>query len=310
MNRVFSVQTLRRIAISTLLPLATFGTTLAFMSVPPNTRGIDLDSGGELFSVHCGSCHFAKVGFPAHHGPNLHDIGNTGALRRPNQSAAEYILESILDPAAYLAPSGRPGMPANVAAELAPEEIRNIVGYLASRGAFPDYDEILGLEIPDRRSAAAEPTLVRHADMELAERVLREKGACIQCHSLDNSPEGAVFAPGLFGVGLGNAKAVRDSIIDPHRDIHPRYKMATVLLASGQIVSGNLVSRDDDRLTLCTKDSQNRLTMKEISLADIEHNNGQPVIKESQVSLMPEGFDKSLTEQEIDAVINLIRQLN
>jgi putative heme-binding domain-containing protein len=310
MNKLLSMKVVTWCALSMAIPVGTFFITGGIMSIPPDTRGIDVVSGGELFTVHCGSCHFAKIGFPAHHGPNLHEIGKTGALRRPNQSAAEYILESILNPSAFVAPSGRPGMPPNVAAELDPHDVRNIVGYLASCGAFPDYDEIMSLDVPDRRSDETEPALIRLKDMQLAEHVLREKGACLECHSFDSAPEGAIFAPGLFGVGLTNEKSIRESLLDPHREIKPKYALVTVLLVDGKIVSGQLISRTDERLVLCTKDEQNRLVLHDLPLADVETEDGQLQIRESKISLMPDGFGKSLTPEEINAVINLIRQLN
>ncbi|MCA9211784.1 MAG: c-type cytochrome, partial [Planctomycetales bacterium] len=86
------------------MPLVSFAGAVAVMSIPPNTQGIDIVAGRDLFRAHCGACHFAKEGFPAHHGPNLHDIGSKAASRRPEQTAAEYILESILDPSAFVAP--------------------------------------------------------------------------------------------------------------------------------------------------------------------------------------------------------------
>jgi len=310
MNRLFSMNVLGWFALSLAVPAGTFFVTEWIMSIPPDTRGIDLVSGGELFSVHCGSCHFTKVGFPAHHGPNLSDIGKTGALRRPNQSAPEYILESILNPSEFLAPSGRPGMPPNLAAELDPEEVRNIVGFLASCGTFPDYEEIMNLEIPDRRSGESESTLIRFADMELAENVLRKKGACLECHSLFSVPEGKIFAPGLFGVGLRDKKILRESLLDPHKEIKPEYTLVKVLLETGNVVSGQLISRTEEGLVLCTRDEQNRLVLQNISLDEVETEEGLPQIRESKISLMPEGFDKTLSNEEIDALINLIRQLN
>jgi putative heme-binding domain-containing protein len=292
------------------LPLATMLAAAAFMSIPPNTRGIDTVAGGELFTTHCASCHFTRVGLPAHLGPNLHEIGSLAATRKPNQSAAEYILESILDPFAFIAPSGRPIMPPNVADELDPNEIRNLVGYLASRGAFPDYDEIARLEIPDRRSEHPEPALVGRHEMELAESVLRDKGSCLNCHSLYHVPEGKTVAPGLFGVGLKDARALHESIIHPHQHVEPQYRMVNVLLEHGEIVSGQLVSRSDESLTLRVCDDQNRMVLRDIPLADIEKEDGLPKILPSNTSMMPAGFDKTLTPEEINAVINLIRQLN
>ena len=298
------------LACSLGLPLATMLAAATFMSIPPNTRGIDTIAGGQLFTIHCASCHFTRVGFPAHLGPNLHEIGKSAATRKPNQTAAEYLLESILDPNALISPSGRPGMPPHVADELDPSEIRNLVGYLAARGAFADYEEIAKLEIPDRRSEQTEPALIHRDEMELAEAVLREKGACLNCHALYHVPEGKTVAPGLFGVGLKDARALHESIINPHQEIGPQYRIVNVLLEHGEIVSGQLVSRTDERLTLRVRDTQNRIVLRDILLADVEKEDGLPKIRFSNTSLMPAGFDKSLTPEEIKAVITLIRQLN
>lgn len=310
MGKPISTHFQRWFAWSLALPLGAFLVTVAVMSIPMNRRGIDIVSGRDLFRSQCGSCHFARVGFPAHHGPNLHDIGKSGATRKPNQSAAEYILESILDPSAFVAPSGRPGMPPNVAAELDPDDVRNIIGFLASRGAFPDYDEITSLDIPDRRIEQTEPGLIRLKDMQLAENVLREKGACLECHSLYSVPECKIYAPALFNAGLKNKKTLHESVLEPHSEIKLNYASVTVVLESGQVASGQLMSQNDERLVLCTRDEQNRLVLRDISLADIEREDGHPLILESKVSLMPAGFDEILTSKEIDAVINLIRQLN
>ena len=293
-----------------VLPVSVFLGTGAVMSIPPDTHGVDTVVGRDLFAAHCSSCHFAKVGFPTHHGPNLHDIGRTAASRQPNQSAAEYILESILDPGAYISPSGRPGMPANVASDLAPDEIRNIVGFLAGKGAFPDYAEIHRLDIPDRRRGRSELTLVRRADMELAERVLREKGACLECHSLHNLPDGQIYAPGLFGVGLVDSQTLLTSVTDPQREIKPKYQSITVALADGRLVAGRLMAKTETELVLCTRDANNRLVVRQIPTSEVEVDDGQLQVYESRESLMPTGFDKLLTREEIEAVITLIRQLN
>lgn len=310
MDKATSTRTRRWLAWALAVPAATLLATATIMSIPPNTRGIDIVAGRDLFRSQCGSCHFAKTGFPAHLGPNLHDIGKSGATRKPNQSAAQYILESILNPSAFVAPSGRPGMPPNVAAELDPHDIRNIVGFLASRGAFPDYEEIRSLDIPDRRSPPTEPTLIRLNDMQIAENVLRDKGACLECHALHNIPETRIYAPGLFAAGLNDFETLHESMLDPDKVIKPHYESVTIVLESGQVVTGQLMSRTDERLVLCTRDEQNRLVLNEIPLIDIEQEDGEPQILMSKNSLMPKGFKDLLTGEEINAVINLIRQLN
>lgn len=293
-----------------LLPCLAFIATAGVMSIPPDTQGVDIVEGRELFRAYCGSCHFAKVGFPAHHGPNLHEIGRTGATRRTDMSAPQYILESILDPAAFVAPSSRPGMPRNVGAELSPDELRNIVGFLASCGAYPDYDEIVRLEIPDRRPPDTATTIVRKEEMELAEQLLLDKGRCLNCHSRYHVPEAQVFAPGIFNVGLSDKQQLHQSIVDPHREIKAGYQSVSVILQNGKVVSGRLLSRTDAELMICVVDEQSQLSLQRVALADVETEDGQPLIEESSISVMPADFDKLLSEQELTALITLISQLN
>ena len=160
-------------------------------------------------------------------------------------TAAEYILESILDPAAFVAPSSRPGMPRNVVAELPPDDVRNIVAFLASCGAYPDYDEIVNLQIPDRRTDQSQHTLVRLQDMELAEQVLHDKAGCLKCHSLHHVPESKVYAPGIFGVGLTDKQTLRESVVDPYKEIKPNYYSVNVVLQNGEVITGRLMSQDE-----------------------------------------------------------------
>lgn len=300
----------RFLAWSLGLPAATLIITSAVMSIPADTCGIDLHAGSESFERHCRACHFAKAGFPAHVGPNLHDIGKTAGTRRPNQSAAGYILESILDPPAFISPDGRPGMQPDVAKELDPEEIRNIVGFLASRGATADYEEISRLDIPDRRSERLDPVVIRRQEMETAVAVLKKKGSCLNCHDLYAAPECQVVAPALFAAGLNDPIVIRRSIVDPHHDIKPQYKSAQVVLTDGQVATGRIVSRTRRSLVLQTLDEHQQIAIREIPLADIEMQGDDPQIIETNTSLMPTGFDKLLSDEEIESVIKLIQQLN
>jgi putative heme-binding domain-containing protein len=225
-------------------------------------------------------------------------------------TAAQYILESILDPAAHIAPSSRPGMPPNVAAELPPDEVRNIVAFLASCGARPHYEDIVQLEIPDRRTDASQRTAVRREDMELAEQVLRDKAACLSCHSLHHVPESKVFTPGIFGVGLADKQRLRESVVNPSKEIKPHFRCVRVTLASGRMLTGHLMSRDEQQLLLCQRADDGQLVTCTIPLADVEHQDGQPLVEPLSQSLMPTGFDQLLTPAELDALVTMIFQLN
>ena len=292
------------------MPIGLFLLTAGLLSMPRGHQEIDLVAGRDTFRAHCGGCHFATEGFPAHHGPNLYEIGATAASRKPNQTAAQYILESILEPDRFIAPSSRPGMPRNVASRLSPGDIRNVIAFLASRGGFPDYDEILRLEIPDLRQDAADRIRVGRPEMELAESVMREKGRCFECHAMHSHPEYKVYAPGLFGMGLIDKHLIQTSLVDPHQEVSPVYRTVNVMLKRGAVLSGRLISRTAEQLVLVAWDGQGQLERLEIPLTDVEEEDGQLLIEPSLASPMPAGFGQSLTAEEQTAVNTLIRQLN
>ncbi len=292
------------------LPLLVWLATVVVMSWHPAEGDISIAAGGAKFRDYCGACHIVEKGITTHHGPNLYEIGKVAASRKPGMSAAAYILESILDPAAFVAPMNRTGMPQNIARDLSPEEIRNLVAFLASRQATPQYDDILALNIPDLRQPRAAPTLVRREQMELAEQVLRDKGGCLQCHALFRNAEHLIFAPALFAVGLKDRQLVRESIVDPSKVVSPAYCTVNVALQSGKIVSGRLLTRNDQGLLLAVRDEEGHLVQQTVPMAEVEVEDGQPLIVQSSVSLMPSGFQELLTNEELDALVNMIDQLN
>jgi len=88
----------------------------------------------------CAGCH-AIPGVPAAMGvigPSLANIGVDGATRKPDYTAAAYILESIRTPNEFLAPQCPTGpcmaniMPQNLAQTLTAAEIETIVNYLVT----------------------------------------------------------------------------------------------------------------------------------------------------------------------------------
>ena len=309
MNQTTPTHPFRLILISLVVTGAIWLATVAAMSIPPATQGIDLAAGSGTFRDHCGACHIVEKGISTHHGPNLYDFGKIAGTRKADMTAAEYIWESIRDPEAFVAPENRHGMPRNLATVLSPEDIRNVIAYVISRGGSPDYEEIRNLEIPDLREDSVVRT-IRREDMELAERTLRERGGCLQCHALYRNAEYTVFAPGLFGVGLSDAQLVRESIVDPNKVVAPIHLWVNVFLNDGKMVSGKLISRTDDRLVLIARGSDNQLVRHDIAMADVESEDGEPLIVPSETSPMPTGLDKLLTEEELDVLVTMIQQLN
>jgi cytochrome c oxidase subunit II len=95
--------------------------------------------GKELFASNgCGGCHtLSDAGSNAQTGPALDDLAAQAARRgrERNQSAEEYVRESIVDPDAFTVSGFRRGtMPSNFGDELSEEQIDALVDYLLRVG--------------------------------------------------------------------------------------------------------------------------------------------------------------------------------
>lgn len=308
MHQALPARRIRYNVIAIILPLGIWSATIGLLSFDPVVGNIDIKSGGATFRNRCGACHLLEKGVTTHHGPNLYDIGRIAGTRKPDLTAAQYILESILDPGAFVAPQNSSGMPKSVVHELSSDAIRNLVAFLSSRGARPDYKEIMRLKIP--KQTAPSVRTVRRQDMELAELVLRKRGKCLECHSLHKNAEHRVFAPALFEVGLVDEQVVRESILDPNKVMSPDYAGVNVFLEDGQVISGRLISQTDERLVLLARDEQYHPVRLEVAMSEIEEEDGQPMIQASNTSAMPTGLNQLLTPEELEAVILMIGQLN
>jgi len=109
---------------------------------------------------------------------------------------------------------------------------------------------------------------------------------CQQCHILYG--EGAQIGPDLTGSNRANLEYVLTNVIDPSALIAREYKMNVVVMTDGRVLTGMIVERTDDRLTLQTVNE--RLTLVE---ADIDE------LVESTVSMMPEGQFDALSAEEV-----------
>ncbi|MCA9262631.1 MAG: c-type cytochrome [Planctomycetales bacterium] len=295
-------------AIAIGLPVVLWLATISFLSFEPSAGDIDIAAGSQTFRDHCGACHIVEKGITTHHGPNFYDIGRVAATRKPGMSAASYILESMLEPDKFVAPTNWRGMPLNVATELPAHEIRNVVAFLVDQGGKVDYDEIRQLDVPDYQPDA-NPLVVTRADMELAETVLRQKGDCLKCHSPYRNAEYRVYAPSLFAVGL-SADGAKESIIDPNKVVSPAFHEVTVFLQSGEQLTGRLISRNEEQLVLLARNEKNEYARRMIPVVEIEVDDGKLAIESRQLSPMPTGFAQLLTEEELRAVLSLLQQLN
>ena len=117
---------------------------------------------------------------------------------------------------------------------------------------------------------------------------------CANCH-LTKASRGRI-GPDLSGVSNRSKEDLLTSILDPSYAIEDRYRNQLVFTTDGRFLDGILVSETLATVTL-RGESLDFSVLKE----DIED------LRASDVSLMPEGFEDALTEQELADLIAFLR---
>lgn len=109
---------------------------------------------------------------------------------------------------------------------------------------------------------------------------------CQQCHILYG--EGAKIGPDLTGSNRSNLEYVLTNVIDPSAIIAREYKMNVVVTTDGRVLTGMIVEKSGDRITLQTVNERLVLVQDDID-----------ELVESPLSMMPEGQFDALSSVDI-----------
>jgi mono/diheme cytochrome c family protein len=162
----------------------------------------------------CTTCH--GIGRPGR-GPDLAGVGARAATRKPGMKAAPYLVESLLNPAAFVVEGFPPIMP-NVSKPpigLNRSEVWATVAYLQSLGGSVDakLDDVP--QIAAAQAGAAAASIELPGDAKAGQAVFTGKGACIACHkagAIGASPVG----PDLSNIaGSQTPEYIMAKILDP-----------------------------------------------------------------------------------------------
>jgi putative membrane-bound dehydrogenase-like protein len=129
-------------------------------------------------------------------------------------------------------------------------------------------------------------------DLKRGSEVFKNK--CSSCHRLENT--GKEMGPNLAAFANRGAEAILLNVVDPNREVDPRYIVYLVELSDGRTLSGLLKNESAANVTLV--DNQNQ----ELSLLRSEIVS----MVSTQVSLMPENLHSDIDEQ---AMADLIRYI-
>lgn len=114
--------------------------------------------------------------------------------------------------------------------------------------------------------------------------------ACASCHTLYG--HGGQAGPDLTGSGRDNLDYLLDNMVDPSAVVNAHFRMSVVDLKDDRTLNGLVVARTDRTITLRT---QSETVMLE--RAEIEN------LRESTLSLMPEGLLEGLNETQVRDLI-------
>ncbi len=120
------------------------------------------------------------------------------------------------------------------------------------------------------------------------------KKHCAACHK--HGDLGKTVGPNLTGMAVHPKYELLTHIIDPSRSVEGNYRIYTVVTADGLVKNGMLASETRTSISLIdTKGEQ-----ANIQRADIDE------LVASRKSLMPEGFEKQMTETELTDLLQFL----
>lgn len=270
----------------------------------------------------CSTCHAVGSRGGSIRGPNQGETGPLGtaigarAEERAREraraagkpfTATDYLVESLLDPGAYVVQGYKNEMPNPVRPpiRLKPEEVRAVVAYLQSLGGTADVAAIKlppGVEAAAKAVATADewkPYLV--GDPEKGEDLFfnpESNAACAKCHAVNG--KGGTVGPELTGVaGTRDVRFIIESILEPSKEIASGYEPILIITKDGRYVTGIL--KKEDANTVEVVDSQ--AETQRIPKGEIQQKAPQ------KTSLMPENFREILTVEEFHDLLAYLQTL-
>lgn len=285
---------------------ALVGSTTAF----PLTRvRLDREAGAKLFVERCQSCHSVNGAQATKMGPSLAEIGRDAATRKPGFTAAQYLLESVVEPEAYRDPKATGEMPGKVADGLSDQQILNLVTYLSGLGAEPEYGELVRLKVPPRTSKGADLAIANLDEAERGRQLFLGKAQCSTCHGLVKNPGYDLLAPGLLDIGRHTREYLTQSIVKASANLVQGYAAVTVHPKDSDPVTGRMLSQDATGLTLIMKSPTGTIEVRRYAVPELEPFPETGLLHEvSPVSAMPE-FDKALTADDVKDLVSFLQQL-
>lgn len=153
-----------------------------------------------------------------------------------------------------------------------------------------------GLPSPDRLKVLEQllPVTKQVGNAGLGKEVFKKH--CATCHT--HSGEGTKIGPDLTGMAVHPKEELLVQIMDPNRNVEGNYRIYTVVTNDGKVMSGLLASESVTSLELF--DSQGKRHL-------LQRDNVDQLVASTK-SLMPEGFEKLISNEELANLLEFLTQ--
>lgn len=151
-----------------------------------------------------------------------------------------------------------------------------------------------GLPDADRQKVIEQflPIIKKSGDVALGRKAFAQH--CAKCHKHGN--EGLTIGPDLTGFAVHPKGEILIHLLDPSRSVEGNFKQYTTKLEDGRVITGLLASETKTIIEILDAENKRHAIPRD-EITDL---------KESSKSIMPEGFEKQMT---VDEMTNLLEFL-
>lgn len=122
------------------------------------------------------------------------------------------------------------------------------------------------------------------------------KKHCAQCHK--HGELGIAIGPNLTGMAVHPKHEILMNVLDPSRSVESNFRTYQILTTDGKVINGMLAGESANAIRMINTQGKEEQVLR----ADIEE------LKSSVKSLMPEGFESSISKQEMADLLTFLNQ--
>ncbi len=156
---------------------------------------------------------------------------------------------------------------------------------MAAGGGLPDADR-------DKVLKSLLPLCEEKGDLKTGKAMFVKH--CSKCHI--HGTEGKAIGPNLTGMAVHPKHELLTHIIDPSRSVEGNFRIYTVAKTDGIVINGMMSGESRTAITLIdTEGKENQIAREDID-----------ELIRSRKSLMPEGFEKQMTTEELSSLLEFL----